>query len=105
AVASLRAIARRTSPGAIGSQPLHPRGAWRFRPPFGSSVLKPAPPAGPDAAQGLGRTRSFRKHNAGPRLTREQEQRQHSVLQSAWQHFGTPGPVIAFLNARNEALQ
>ena len=62
-------------------------------------------PAGPAAAHGLGRTRTFRKHSAGPRLTREQELRQHSVLQSAWQHFGTPGPVIAFLNARNETLQ
>lgn len=67
--------------------------------------MTPASPAGPAAAKGFGRTRSFRKHDASPRLTREQEQRQHHVLQSAWQHFGTAGPVIAFLNARSEALQ
>jgi hypothetical protein len=68
--------------------------------------LKPALPAeSPAPAKGLGHTRSFRKHGTGPRLTREQEKRQNDVLQSAWRHFGMPGPVIAFLNTRNEQLQ
>jgi len=68
--------------------------------------LKPVPPvAGVPSGPELGRTRSFRKHNSGPRLTRDQEKRQNEVLQSAWRHFGMPGPVIAFLNTRNEQLQ
>ena len=68
--------------------------------------MKPAHPAeSPAPASGPSRTRSFRNHGTGPRLTREQEKRQNDVLQSAWRHFGMPGPVIAFLNTRNEQLQ
>lgn len=50
-------------------------------------------------------TKQFRKAGASPRLSRDQLRRQNDVLQSAWQHFGVSGPVIAFLNARNEQLQ
>ena len=27
------------------------------------------------------------------------------MLESAWRHFGEPGPVIAFLNTRHAALE
>jgi hypothetical protein len=68
--------------------------------------LKPAAPVdGAAPAEGLGRTRTFRKASAMPHLSREQMRRQHDVLQSAWRHFGVSAPVIAFLNARNEQLQ
>lgn len=67
--------------------------------------LKPAAPAEHSAAaNGAGRTRTFRKYSGAPRLTREQTKRQSDVLQSAWRHFGEPGPVIAFLNARHDQL-
>jgi hypothetical protein len=67
--------------------------------------VKPQVPAEHSAAaNGAGRTRTFRKYSAAPRLTREQTKRQSDVLQSAWRHFGEPGPVIAFLNARNDQL-
>ena len=62
----------------------------------------PADGAGPDVRSP---TKQFRKFSATPRLSREQLRRQNDVLQSAWQHFGVSGPVIAFLNARNEQLQ
>lgn len=47
---------------------------------------------------------AFRKSNV-VRLTPEQSRRQGDVLQSAWRHFGAPGPVIAFLNTRHDALE
>ena len=50
-------------------------------------------------------TRQFRKFNASPRLSPEQLRRQNDVLQSAWRHFGLPGPVVAFLNAKNAQLE
>lgn len=67
--------------------------------------LKPGALADPSAAaNGAGRTRTFRRYSGAPRLTREQTKRQSDVLQSAWRHFGEPGPVIAFLNSQHEQL-
>jgi len=34
----------------------------------------------------------------------EQSRRQSRAVEAAWRHFGEPGPVIAFLNTRNEVL-
>ena len=53
------------------------------------------PEAKPPARRGM----AFRKNSRGPLPTPEQSRRQASVVQSAWRHFGEPGPVIAFLNA------
>jgi len=47
---------------------------------------------------------AFRKRSS-PFPTPEQSRRQSDVVQSAWRHFGQPGPVIAFLNTRHDALQ
>lgn len=47
---------------------------------------------------------AFRKRSS-PLPTPEQSRRQSDVVQSAWRHFGEPGPVIAFLNTRHDALQ
>ena len=46
----------------------------------------------------------FRRRSKVPLPTREQLKRQSDVVQSAWRHFGAPGPVIAFLNTRHDAL-
>ena len=46
----------------------------------------------------------FRRRSKVPLPTREQLKRQSDVVQSAWRHFGEPGPVIAFLNTRHDAL-
>ena len=51
------------------------------------------------------RTMTFRKSNRFPPPTPDQSRRQADVVQSAWIHFGEPGPVIAFLNARHSALE
>jgi hypothetical protein len=66
--------------------------------------VSPATPAGenPDRVRP---TRTFRRRSDLPKLSADQVRRQNDVLQSAWRHFKTPGPVIAFLNARNEQLQ
>ena len=58
----------------------------------------------PAAAKPGRQTRTFRRHDA-PRLSPEQKRRQDVVLSCAWRHFGAPGPVIAFLNARNDQLK
>ena len=50
------------------------------------------------------RSMAFRKRSTAPRPTPEQSRRQGDVVQSAWRHFGAPGPVIAFLNTRHDAL-
>ena len=50
------------------------------------------------------RSMAFRKRGHGPRPTPEQSRRQNDVVQSSWRHFGEPGPVIAFLNTRHDAL-
>ena len=51
------------------------------------------------------KTMTFRKRATGPLPTREQLRRQADVIRSAWGHFGEPGPVIAFLNTRHDALE
>lgn len=47
----------------------------------------------------------FRKRSKGPVPSPDQTRRQSNVVQSAWRHFGAPGPVIAFLNTRHADLQ
>ena len=58
------------------------------------------PAAKPVARRGM----TFRKSSKTAAPTPEQSRRQANVLQSAWRHFGEPGPVIAFLNTRHSAL-
>jgi len=41
---------------------------------------------------------AFRKNSRIALPAPEESRRQASVVQSAWRHFGEPGPVIAFLN-------
>lgn len=48
---------------------------------------------------------SFRKYSKKPLPTPDEARRQSHVVQSAWRHFGEPGPVIAFLNTRHEGLE
>lgn len=48
---------------------------------------------------------TFRRSNRFPLPTPDQSRRQANVVQSAWSHFGEPGPVIAFLNTRHSALE
>jgi len=48
---------------------------------------------------------TYRKRSRVPLPTPDQSRRQGNVLQSAWRHFGEPGPVIAFLNTRHAALE
>jgi len=48
---------------------------------------------------------SFRKYSKKPLPTPDEARRQNHVVQSAWRHFGEPGPVIAFLNTRHEGLE
>ena len=48
---------------------------------------------------------AFRKRSSAPLPTPEQSRRQGDVVRSAWRHFGEPGPVIAFLNTRHDALE
>jgi hypothetical protein len=48
---------------------------------------------------------AFRKYSKKPLPTRDEARRQSHVVQSAWRHFGEPGPVIAFLNTRHESLE
>jgi hypothetical protein len=50
------------------------------------------------------RIRAFRRFGKSPTPTPEQSRRQSDVVRSAWRHFGEPGPVIAFLNTRHDAL-
>jgi len=57
--------------------------------------------AKPVARRGM----SFRKNSRIALPTPEQSRRQASVVQSAWRHFGEPGPVIAFLNAPQPAVE
>jgi hypothetical protein len=47
---------------------------------------------------------NFHRRSKSPLPTPEQSRRQSDVVQSAWRHFGEPGPMIAFLNSRHEAL-
>ena len=48
---------------------------------------------------------NFRKSRKGPAPTPDQSRRQSHIVQSAWRHFGAPGPAIAFLNTRHASLQ
>jgi len=50
-----------------------------------------------------GRVTAFRKRRYSP-MPVEQSRRQSLAFEAAWRHFGQPGPVIAFLNMHNEAL-
>lgn len=47
---------------------------------------------------------AFPRRSTSARPTPEQSRRQSDVIRSAWRHFGEPGPVIAFLNTRDDAL-
>jgi hypothetical protein len=59
------------------------------------SATRPAPRRG----------MAFRKYSKKPLPTPDEARRQSHVVQSAWRHFGEPGPVIAFLNTRHEGLE
>jgi hypothetical protein len=48
---------------------------------------------------------TFRKYSKKPFSTPDEARRQSHVVQSAWRHFGEPGPVIPFLNSRHEGLE
>lgn len=50
------------------------------------------------------RTMAFRKYSKKPLPTPDEARRQSHVVQSAWRHFGEPGPAIAFLNTRHDGL-
>ena len=67
-----------------------------MRPP---EAVRPA--ANPTRPRGM----TYRKRSRVPLPTPDQSRRQGNVLQSAWRHFGEPGPVIAFLNTRHAALE
>lgn len=51
------------------------------------------------------RAMTFRKRSSKPLPTPDEARRQSHVVQSAWRHFGEPGPVIAFLNSRHDDLE
>jgi hypothetical protein len=55
----------------------------------------------PAARRGM----AFRKNCRTAVPTPEQSRRQASVVQSAWRHFGEPGPVIAFLNTLHPVVE
>jgi len=68
--------------------------------------VSPATPAGGgDIPERVRTTRTFRRRSDVPKLAPDQVRRQNDVLQSVWRQFKAPGPVIAFLNSRNEQLQ
>lgn len=48
---------------------------------------------------------AFRKFSKKPLPTPDEARRQSHVVQSAWRHFGEPGPAAAFLNSRHEGLE
>lgn len=50
------------------------------------------------------RIMAFRGRSTTSPPTPEQSKRQTDVVRSVWRHFGEPGPVIAFLNTRHDAL-
>jgi len=66
-----------------------------------------APESADDSATAAAPRRgmSFRKYSKKPLPTPDEARRQNHVVQSAWRHFGEPGPVIAFLNTRHEGLE
>lgn len=46
----------------------------------------------------------FRKRRYATAQTADQSRRQAELVQCAWRHFREAAPMIAFLNARHEAL-
>jgi len=62
-------------------------------------------PQGPEARPAARRGMAFRKNSRIALPTPEQSRRQASVVQSAWRHFGEPGPVIAFLNTPHPVVE
>jgi hypothetical protein len=68
-------------------------------------MSSPQSPQEPEVKPAARRSMAFRKNSKSPRPTPEQSRRQANVVQSAWRHFGEPGPVIAFLNTRHAALE
>ena len=62
-------------------------------------------PHAPEAKRAALRGMAFRKNSRIALPTPEQSRRQASVVQSAWRHFGEPGPVIAFLNTPHAVVE
>jgi uncharacterized protein (DUF2384 family) len=62
-------------------------------------------PQEPEARPAARRGMAFRKNSRIAFPTAEQSRRQASVVQSAWRHFGEPGPVIAFLNTPHPLVE
>jgi hypothetical protein len=60
---------------------------------------------GPEAKPVDRRRLTFHKKPKRSLQTPEKSRRQANVVQSAWRHFGEPGPVIAFLNTRHAILE
>ena len=61
----------------------------------------PGPPAAkPRRPQNM----AFSRRRTSPLPTPDQSRRQSEVIRAAWRHFDEPGPVIAFLNTRHDAL-
>lgn len=50
------------------------------------------------------RSMAFRARRSSPLPTREQSRRQSDLVIAAWRHFREAAPMIAFLNASNDAL-
>jgi len=51
------------------------------------------------------RSMQFRKRSKAPPQSPDEARRQNHVIRCAWRHFGSPGPVIAFLNTRHASLE
>lgn len=62
-------------------------------------------PQEPEAKPAARRSMAFRKTSRIAPPTPEQSRRQACIVQSAWRHFGEPGPVIAFLNTPHAVLE
>jgi hypothetical protein len=62
-------------------------------------------PHEPEAKPAARRGMAFRKNSRIALPTPEQSRPQASVAQSAWRHFGEPGPVIAFLNTPHAVVE
>jgi uncharacterized protein (DUF2384 family) len=59
----------------------------------------------PEIAPKRPRSMQFRKRSKIAPPTPDQARRQSHIVQSAWRHFGAPGPAIAFLNTPHASLQ
>jgi hypothetical protein len=49
-------------------------------------------------------SKSFRKKHEGPRLSREEAERQGHAARIAWETFSQPGAAVAFLNTFHDQL-